>query len=347
MGKETQGSISKGPVSTGPFASPAAEHGAEQSAGQGARQAAQQGAARAGAPVAPSAAPGTADVMALVSLAGAMLLWSGTFIAIKTSLEYFHPVILMCLRMTCSSLCMLPLLRGWAHKTRYTKGDWRIILVLILAEPCLYFIFEGYALRYTTASQAGLVTALLPLLVGVSAFLVLKERLCAKVWTGFVLAVLGVLLLTLAGEETETAPNPVLGNMLEFCAMSVACVYTLCVRKLPLYSPFFITAMQSVGGMVFFASLSLFGPFSFPAELPPLRALFAVFFLSFASIVAYGLYNTGIARIGAGRAAAMTSLIPALTLLMGIVFLGESLTPAQCLALVPLCCGVVLSQLSR
>ncbi|MDL2266570.1 DMT family transporter [Desulfovibrio sp. OttesenSCG-928-G15] len=312
MGKETQSSVTKGPAVAGPF----------------------------------SPAP-SLDFMALGSLVGAMFLWSGTFIAIKASLEYFHPVVLMFLRMTCSSLCMLPLLRGWALRTRYTRGDWRVILLLIIAEPCLYFIFEGYALRYTTASQAGLVTALLPLLVGVSAFLVLKERLCAKVWTGFVLAVLGVLLLTLAGEETETAPNPVLGNLLELCAMSVACVYTLCVRKLPLYSPFFITAMQSVGGMVFFATLSFFGPFAFPAELPPLQVLFAVLFLSFASIVAYGLYNTGIARIGAGRAAAMTSLIPALTLLMGILFLGESLTPAQCLALVPLCAGVILSQASR
>ena len=31
---------------------------------------------------------------------------------------------------------------------------------MILAEPCLYFIFEGYALQNTTSSQAGIVNAL-------------------------------------------------------------------------------------------------------------------------------------------------------------------------------------------
>lgn len=282
--------------------------------------------------------------MALGALAGAMLLWSGTFIAIKAALEYFHPVLLMFFRMAVSSLCLLPFLPSWVRVTPYTRGDWRIILLLVFSEPCLYFLFEGYALSYTTASQAGLITALLPLLVGVSAFLLLGERLCRRTWVGFSLAVGGVILLTLAGEETSTAPNPLLGNTLEFCAMLMACVYTLCVRKLPLYAPFFITALQSVGGMCFFGALSLLPDVPLPASPPPALAWCAVAFLSFSSIVAYGLYNMGIARIGAGRAAAMTSLIPALALIMGILFLGEGLNLMQSLALVPLCAGVVLSQ---
>jgi drug/metabolite transporter (DMT)-like permease len=47
---------------------------------------------------------------------------------------------------------------------RYEAGDWRWLVVMGIAEPCLYFLFETSALQYTTAGQAGVITATLPLL---------------------------------------------------------------------------------------------------------------------------------------------------------------------------------------
>lgn len=286
-----------------------------------------------------------ADIPALCALATAMVLWSGTFIAMRVGLTAFHPVLLIFFRMLVSALLLLPLMRGWGRSAPYRKGDWRIILLMVLAEPCLYFMCEAYALRYTTASQAGVVIALLPLLVGVSAFFILKERLGKKTWAGFFLAVGGVIVLTLSGEDTASAPNALLGNTLEFLAMLMACVYTLCVRKLVGYPPFFITGLQACGGVVFFGLVCLLFGARLPEALPDFEPLLALFFLSFSTIVAYGLYNLGIARLGAGPAAAWSNLIPALTLIMGIVFLDERLTLMQSLAVLPILAGVVLSQM--
>ena len=284
------------------------------------------------------------DIVALCALAGAMVLWSGTFIAMKLVLTVFHPVLMIFVRMSVSTLLLLPLLRRWMRRTPYARGDWRVIALLVFSEPCLYFMFEGYALRYTTASQAGIITSLLPLLVGVSAFFVLKERLSSRAWAGFILAVIGVAVLTLTGENTEAAPDALLGNTLEFLAMLMACVYTLCVRKLAGYPPFFITAMQAGAGMLFFGCMLFILDVPLPAALPPTVPLLALGFLSISTIVAYGLYNTGIARLSAGQAAAWINLIPALTLIMGIVFLGETLSFVQALAIIPILAGVVLSQ---
>ncbi len=309
--------------------------------------------------------------MALGALAGAMLLWSGTFIAMKVVLTVFHPVFMVFVRMLGSVILLLPFLRHWARTVPYTKGDWRIFAILVLCEPCLYFVFEGYALQNTTASQAGIVTSLLPLLVGVGAFFVLKERLPRRAWAGFFLAMGGVVWLTLAGDSTasdifwekiqainaiilgpasapagvipRSAPNALLGNSLEFCAMIMACGYTLCVRKLMRYPPFFISAAQAVAGMVFFGIMLAVMGFPLPAEIPSLYPLLALGFLSVATIVAYGLYNIGVARLSAGRAAAWINLIPALTLGMGILFLGESLNLLQSLAILPILAGVALS----
>jgi drug/metabolite transporter (DMT)-like permease len=285
----------------------------------------------------------TRPLLAWCALSGAMLLWSGSFIAMKVALTTFHPLFVMCVRMSCSFFLLLPFLRAFARATPYAGGDWRILGLLVFAEPCLFFLFEGYALRYTTASQAGLVTSLLPLLVGVSAFFFLNERLSAKAWIGFFLAVAGVAVLTLAGENTSAAPNPFFGNTLEFCAMFMACIYTLCVRRLVGYHPFFITAVQAGGGALFFIALFALLGNPLPDSFPPAEPLIALAFLSLTSVLAYSFYNIGIARLSASQAAAWTNLIPALTLIMGVLFLGESLTFVQSLALLPLLVGIVLS----
>lgn len=297
-------------------------------------------------PPSPRSAGGM-DVMALCLLAGAMFLWSGTFIAMKAVLAHVHPVFMVFVRMAASSLLMLPFLRVWWRRTPYSAGDWRILALLVVSEPCLYFIFEAYALRYTTASQAGLITALLPLLVGVSAFFVLGERLAPRVWAGFFLAVCGVAVLTLAGENSESAPNAFFGNALEFMAMLMACVYTLCVRRLRGYPPFFITAAQALSGTFFFGLLLLLMDAPLPESLPPPQALFCLGFLAFSTIVAYGFYNMGIARFSAAQAASWLNLIPAITLFLGISLLGESLNFIQAVAVAPILVGVVLSQSAR
>ena len=283
--------------------------------------------------------------MALGALAGAMFLWSGTFIAMKVALTAFHPVFMIFVRMTGSVLLLSPFLSRWARGTPYRGGDWRIIGLMVVSEPCLYFMFEAYALRYTTASQAGIITSLLPLLVGVGAFFFLKERLGPKAWLGFILAVAGVITLTIFSEDSAQAPNALLGNSLEFGAMLMACIYTLCVRKLVGYQPFFISAMQSVGGMVFFGLMLVMLGAPLPDAMPPLEPILALAFLSFSTLVAYGMYNFGIARLSAGQAAAWINLIPVLTLFMGIILLDEKLTLPQAIAVIPILGGVVLSQL--
>ena len=125
------------------------------------------------------------DIMALGALAGAMLLWSGTFIAMKVALAVFHPVLMVFVRMAGSVLLLSPFLWRMARSASYSRGDWRVFALLVLSEPCLYFMFEAYALKNTTASQAGIITSLLPLLVGVGAFFILKERLPLSAWAGF------------------------------------------------------------------------------------------------------------------------------------------------------------------
>ena len=57
------------------------------------------------------------------------------------------------------ALIIATFLWPWVKKFDYQKGDWKFLLSMSLAEPCLYFLFEGHAMQYTSAYQAGILVS--------------------------------------------------------------------------------------------------------------------------------------------------------------------------------------------
>lgn len=276
---------------------------------------------------------------------GSAVLWASAYVTMKYALATFHPMTMIFLRMAVASVFCLLLIPIVKIRINYQKGDWRIFLLMALAEPCLYFVFEGYALRYTSASQAGMLVSILPVLVGISAFFLLKEKMDKRAWLGCALAIAGVICLSAGAVADEHAPNPILGNFLEFCAMLLATVYAISSRRLSRgYSPFFITAVQAWIGCIFFLP-SLFIPgMGIPAEVST-EAWLSILYLGVAiSFGAYGLYNFSLGKLQAGKASMYLNLIPVFTLVMGFLLLGEVLTPIQYLASGLVLLGVLISQ---
>ncbi|MNZ61776.1 putative inner membrane transporter yiJE [compost metagenome] len=280
---------------------------------------------------------------ALACLVLAMALWGSSFIALKLAFQEFPPMWVIFARMAIGSLIFLAAWR-WRGRIEYLPGDWKYLLGLAVCEPCLYFICESLALQYTSASQAGMITALLPLLVAVGAYFLLKERIGRNTWLGFLLAVIGALWLTFASEADIHAPQPLLGNFLEFLAMVCATGYTLLLKHLSArYSAFILTAMQAFIGSIFFLPLAVV-----TAGTPPVpsgQGLFALIYLgSVVTVGAYGLYNFGVSRLPASQASGFTNLIPVFTLIFAAAFLGELFTGQQALAAGVVFVGVALSQ---
>lgn len=280
---------------------------------------------------------------ALACLVLAMALWGSSFIALKLAFAEWPAMWVIFARMAIGSLIFLAAWR-WRGRMDYQAGDWKYLVGLAVCEPCLYFVCESFALQYTSAAQAGMITALLPLLVAVGAFLLLHERIARNTWAGFALAVLGALWLTLAGEPDRHAPQPLLGNFFELLAMVCATGYTLLLKHLSArYSPFILTAMQAFIGSVFFLPLAAAGSGVPPA--PSGQGLFALVYLgSVVTVGAYGLYNFGVSRLPASQATGFINLIPVFTLVFAWLLLGERLNGQQLLAAGLVFAGVALSQ---
>ncbi len=273
-----------------------------------------------------------------------MFLWGSSFVAMKYAIGRIDPMLVVCARMIIASLCFLPFVRSFS-RLHLGRKHLLPLLAMGICEPCLYFLFEAAALNLTSASQASMITTMLPLLVAVAAALFLGESITRRVVAGLVLAAVGAVWLSLAASVSEHAPNPVLGNFLEFLAMVTATGYIILVKKLSADLPsLFLTAVQSFIGAVFFLFIVVIMDIHMP-EAVSVSALLSVLYLgTFVSVGAYGLYNFGVSRVPANQAAAFINLIPLWAIILGVVLLGERFTLWQFIAGLLIFVGVMMTQ---
>ncbi|MCF6246626.1 MAG: DMT family transporter [Desulfobacula sp.] len=283
------------------------------------------------------------NILPVLSILGAVFLWGSSFSAMRLLLMDLSPFAVMFCRISIAFLFIIPISRKIIPKS-YVKGDWKIILPMVLFQPCLYFLFETNALTYTTSSQAGIISACLPLMVAVTAWMFLSESIRKKTVVGLVLSITGVVLLTLFQSQGSTASRPILGNFLEMLAMGSACGNMILVKKLSArYDTWSLTGMQVCGGMLFFlpgvVQVSQTDPSVFTTKVIVILIYLGVC----VSFFSFGLYNWGISKIEASRASIFINLIPVTAITLGWLILGETLNVKQILAAGIVIAGVIIS----
>jgi drug/metabolite transporter (DMT)-like permease len=285
---------------------------------------------------------------AVLGLLLAMALWGSSFVALKIAFRVYDPMVVIFGRMAVASIGFLMLGRWIVISVKFRWSDLKYMLFMAFCEPCLYFLFEAQAIEHTSASQAGMITAMFPILVALAAGWLLKENVKSNTWLGCVMAAVGVCWLTLESVPSEAAPNPVLGNFLEFVAMVCATGYTITLKRLTRrYSPFFLTAMQAFVGSVFYLPLVFLPSTRLPLQFELASGMAIIYLGAVITLGAYGLYNFGVKHIPAHQATAYVNLIPVFSVFLGWVVLDESLTGAQYLAALVVMAGVYVGQRGR
>ncbi|MBP7741750.1 MAG: DMT family transporter [Aliarcobacter sp.] len=275
-----------------------------------------------------------------------MFIWASSFIALKAAMNDLGPFTVIFFRMIIASLCFLYFIKGFL-KYDFSKRDIKFILLLALLEPCLYFIFESKALQYTTASQAGMITSLMPILTAMIAGYFLKEIITKKMIIGSLIAMSGAVWLSLQGTSSIEAPNPLLGNFLEFLAMLCAAGYTTVARYLSdKYSALFVTAIQVFIGAIFFTPLFLYEYLNTGLNMTMESFLWVLYLGVVVTLAGYGLYNYALTKIEASKASIFIYLIPIFTLILAYFILNEQLSALEFTACFIILFGVFISEVS-
>jgi len=285
------------------------------------------------------------NYIATAALLLAALIWASSFIALKYTFATYDPMVVIFGRMFVASICFL-LLWKYIRQPKIYKEDIKYLVFMAFCEPCLYFLFEAVAVKNTTASGAGMITALLPLMVAVGARKYLKEDITKYMVIGFALAIIGSIWLSLSSSSSDYAPHPVFGNFMEFLAMVCASGYFIMFKHLSgRYGSFFLTATQAFIGAIFYLPFLLLSYVQKPTTLEFAPTLAVLYLGVVVTLGAYGLYNFGASRTKASTASAFVNLIPAFTILLAYILLGEKLNTSQFAAVIVVFIGVIISQM--
>ncbi|MGN0006302.1 MAG: DMT family transporter [Candidatus Gastranaerophilaceae bacterium] len=286
------------------------------------------------------------ETFAYISLIIATVLYGTTLTAMKVCLNYYSEVEMISLRMIISTILFLPFFLTVYKDLKIDKIDYKFIFLMTICEPCLYFLFETHALRFTTSGQAGVVSSMEPILIILFAKFILKEHLPKIAYIGVFLGIIGSVILSIGSDVNELAPNPVLGNSLEFCAEILTVTSIITTKYLmDKYPPFLLAGVQVILGGVFFMILNAIQGGSFVPVLN--ESFFILIYLGVLTVVSYALYNYGICTLSASKASPFLYLLPISSIFFGCFFLGESFNSIQMIACALIFIGIYVSQIKE
>ena len=254
-----------------------------------------------------------------------VLLWSSSFIAAKTGLRAFSPLLFVAIRMAGCAVVLLTLMLAFNRSWRPLAG-WRWLHCAIAGVLLNAIALMGphVGLLMAPASQIALVQSLTPLLTAVFGALLLYERLRPRQWLGLALGMTGVGLVV--GHAAFESASRLQGLMLAFVGVLGLVTGTL------YFGRFCRDVAFLPGAAVQFTSAAVVsGLGAWLLEIPRAdwsqAAIAAVAWNTImVSLGGMGLYFTMLTSGPAARTSASFYLVPGTAALMAWVVLGERLT---------------------
>lgn len=286
----------------------------------------------------------------------AVVVWGLTFVASKVLLkEGAQPYEILALRFVLA-WCVLTLLRprGIAFEG-FTLASLKHELPFALCGffgTALYFLAENSALQYTLTSHVGILSSTAPFLTGLMFWLVYKERPSRAFFIGFVLALIGLVMVATNGSiKAEDflllGPHPLLGDLLCLGAAWTWAVYSIGMREIredEKCDAIALTKRIFFWGLIAIALIGPFMGFSISWVRPdPLLLACLAFLALLGSGLCYVIWNKAISVLGELITSLYIYLIPVVTLLASVLFLGESMSAVGYLGIVLIICGLVVS----
>lgn len=257
------------------------------------------------------------------------LIWAGNFIVGRGLRASIHPVALAYWRWVGALLILLPFfLRHWREQCQLLRRSWRIMTLYGVLGVACFNTFLYIALQTTTATNALLIDSTVPVMIALISRIFGGETMSGRQVLGVVVSLAGVAVIICRADLGLLLALRLNGGDL-WVLLAVACwsFYTYFLRNCPsrahpldvlnlmiligvaALTPFYLWELGRVGGME-----------------PGVAGWGGLCYLSLmASVVAFIMWNRGVALVGAIKAGLFIHLMPVFGILLASLFLGESL----------------------
>ena len=284
------------------------------------------------------------------------VIWGGAFFFIGVAVRHIQPLTYVFLRLSIAAAAMWLFLRIKGQGLGLPRAAWGSIFLLALLNNAVPFTLFGWGQTHIASGLASILNATTPIWgVVVAHFLTHDERMTprkiAGVLLGFggVAVMIGPSLLSSLGSSALAQLACVTASL----SYALAAVWARRFRKMGV-SPLSVTTGQLTAGAAMMLPMSVLVDRPWTHAFPPLTAWGAVIALALmCTAFGYVLYFRLIETSGATNALLVTLLVPPVAILLGGLFLGETLAPQDFAGLALIALGLaaidgrVLSLFSR
>lgn len=214
----------------------------------------------------------------------------------------------------------------WRQRAVFLR-HWKILLAMGAPGIAGYNAFLYLGVQTTTAINAALITATVPMVVVAMIAAVYRERISAKLALGMGIGLIGVIVTVIRGDlAVLLSLGFVAGDLFMLVAVFGFSLYSLLLRDLPkgLHPIAFMLVIHAIALITIapFYAWEIGAGISF---VPSGGALAAILYVGvMATAVSFSMYNWAVSAVGVVAASQFAYLTPVFASLMAVAFLGET-----------------------
>ena len=296
--------------------------------------------------------PATVSTQSATGLA--ILCWllaAGVYIAAKVVTTEMPPWALCFWRIVIAGLILLPLTRRhWSVMIGLVRQRWLSLLILggvgFSISPGLIYI----GLNYTTAINAGLIIALMPVITMILARFFLNEPVGTWQFVGSIVAFIGMAIIVTRGDLLALLRLDLnTGELLVVCAAIAFAVYTVLLRRTKYELPGLPLLVLLLGGAaVMTAPFYIWELFHDDRTALNAKGMWALLYVAGpGGALMYYLFNLSVQALGASRAGVFLYLQTVFIAVLAYFLLNERLLSYHLVGAFFILVGVLLVMLLK
>lgn len=282
-------------------------------------------------------------VCSMLGLIITTMIWGGSFVVMKNSVDVLEPTFLLAVRFTMAAAALILVFHKNLKNLNLESLRCGLVLGVFLE---LSYLFQTYGIKYTTASKNAFITTLYVILVPFLHWGISKRRPKGKNLAAALMAVIGLALLTLEGNLGVN-----LGDLLTLvCGVCFALHMIYIDKYTENHDPIVLTIIQiSLVGVCNWFLIPYFDgmdAYNFQALMNRELILGLLYLAIFSTMIGFLLQNVCQKYLSANTTALLLSMESVFGALFSVLLLEEVLSGKMLLGCVLMFLAVVVSELN-
>ena len=270
--------------------------------------------------------------------------WGSLYVVSKYVLGKIPPFTLSFLRFVIA-VAFLSVLVHMKNYPSISRKDYKHILFIGFFGYFVALMTQLIGTKLSNASLAALVNSVNPIVIMVMAAIFLKERLTGRKIAGMLISLTGIYIILRGGHSGDT----IAGIVISLISVFIWSFVSVCIRKVSHdYPPILIAAYGMFVAMLFSfpcAAIELINTESIAWDWTVLPCVLYMGIIC--TGVAHLLWNKSLSLIEAGTCSAFYPVQPLSAVVLGILFLHESVTISFWIGALLIVGGVMICLLNR